>query len=296
MKKNFIWLFGNINHFIRKSFKDNISAIAGQTTFFIILSFVPFVMFAFALLSYFHVPTQLLEHYYVDVLPREVMEYIRNIVNDAYPKAVSMAFTSAIIALWSAGRGIHCITQGVFIIYKSPDKKNWFIKRLQASLYTLIMFVTLVISLIVLVISQFFSKFIENFLSTLPYALDVLYAFRYVIMFVVLIVLMTVGLKLLLYSRIRDKKYAKMKCILPGVCITSLGWVILSALISLYVNYFGGFTIYGSLGTAVIVMVWLYFAIMIFLCSMEFNYIYRRKIYDFKFRDLLKKKNDSNLS
>lgn len=288
--KKIVKFAGNVKHFLRKNLTDNISAIAGQTSFFIILSFVPFMMFTFALLSYFNIPAQMFESYYVDAFPENVSEYLKNIIYDAYPTAVELAFTSAIIALWSAGRGIYCITQGVFIIYKKPDRKNWFFKRLKATVYTLIMFIVLLLSLIVLVVSQFFSDLIVEYLSSLPYSLDVLYAFRYIIMFVLLVILIALALKLVLYTRIKEKKYAKLKCLLPGVIMTSLGWIVLSVLISLYVDFFDGFTLYGSLTTAVIVMVWLYFAMYIFLCGIQFNYIYRKKIYNFKFRNLFKRK------
>ena len=285
----FIIFSGHIKHFLRKNSKNHISAFAGQISFFIILSFVPFFMFVFALLSYFNVPVSVYSVFFVDALPDAVESYLKNIISEAYPQAVKMAFASAIIALWSAGRGIHCIRQAVFVIYKKPDRKNWIFKRFQATIYMLIMFVVLVLAVIVLVISQFFSKYIADLLKKLPYSLGVIYAFRYAIIFFVLTILIAIALKIILIGRVKNKKYIKLKCLLPGAFMTSLGWTVLSVGITVYIRWFGGYVIYGSLATATIIMVWLYFAMYIFLCSNQFNYIYRRKISNFRFRNLFKK-------
>lgn len=288
--KKIIKLAGHIKHFLRKNGKDNISAIAAQSSFFIILSFVPFLLFAVALLSYFRIPTKLFDFNFLSSFPGEVSEYITKIIQESYNTAVGMAFTSAVLALWTSGKGIYSVTQGIFVIYKRRDRKNWFLKRLEASVYTAIMFVVLVLSLVVLVISQFFEEIIIDFLEKLPHSVYVIYGLRYIIMFFVLVILLALSLKLLLYRRLRDKKYTKMKNMLPGAMITALSWTLLSVGISIYVNWFGGFSVYGSLGTAAVVMIWLYFAMYILLCSIQFNYIYRRKISEISFRKLFRKK------
>jgi len=290
MKKPLILIGGHIKHFLRKNGKDNVSAISAQSAFFIILSFVPFLLFAVALLSYFKVPAKLFSLDLLNTLPGDISEYIKKIIQDSYTSAIGMAFTSAILALWSAGRGIFSVTQGVFVIYKRRDRKNWLFKRLEAMLYTLIMFITLVLAIVVLVISEFFSDLIISCIHKLPHSVDVLYGFRYLIMFFIIVILLALALKILLYRRTKDKKYTKLKNMLPGAMITATGWTLLSIGISIYVDWFGGFTIYGSLGTAAVVMIWLYFAMYIFLSSIQINYIYRRKIHDFSVRKLLRKK------
>ena len=40
---------------------------------------------------------------------------------------------------------------------------------------------------------------------------------------------------------------------------------------SVYIDYFGGFSMYGSLTSIVIVMIWLYFCMYIFFCGALVN-------------------------
>ncbi len=284
MKKS-VKLVGHIKHFIRKNGSDKISAIAGQSAFYIILSFVPFLMFAFALLSYFGVSSNWYYEYISMWVPSNINEYIGGIIDNAYESAVSMAYFTIITALWSSGRGIYSITEGVLTIYKSSRNKNWFVKRLQAMLYTFIMFVVIVLSMVVLVLGEFFQNSIISLLSNLSYVVYVIYILRYVIMFVILVVLIAFALKSLLYFNIKDKSMASFRMQLPGAILLSLSWIILSAVISIYTNYFGGFSLYGSLGVAAVIMIWLYFAMYLFLCSIQFNYIYRFRIHKLFFKN-----------
>lgn len=269
---------GHILHFIRKNGRDNISAVSGQSAFYIILSFVPFLMFAFAILSYLGLSSDWYNHYISNFLPIHIDEYVSNIIRSAYDSAVSMAFTTIIVALWSAGRGIYSITQGILVIYKSAFHKNWLVKRLLAMFYTLIMFICIVLSFGMLILAQVFNDVILQLVPDIPYFVNVLYGLRYIIFFILLVLLLSIALKSLLYFNIADKELASFRMQLPGAMFAALSWTLLTAGMSLYVKVFGGFSLYGSLGTAAIIMIWLYFAMYLFLCGIQFNYIYRFKI------------------
>lgn len=275
-------------HFINKSSKDNISAIAGQSAFFIILSFVPFLMFAFAILSFFNIPKGFFDTYLVNVLPEYIGDYLNDIIMSSYESAVGVAFTTIVLALWSAGKGIYSVTDGIRRIYGLPDKHNWFVKRLFSMGYTFLMFLVIFSTFVILVISKFFQNIIEPYIKEAPRAVIVLYGMRYIITFVLIVILIALALKIFLRSRVKDKRLAKFRLQLPGAIMTAVIWTVMSELISIYVKYYGGFSIYGSLTTAAIIMVWLYFTMLIFLYCVQFNYIYRLKIYQYRVKDLFR--------
>lgn len=280
---------GHIVHFINKSSRDNISAIAGQSAFFIILSFVPFLMFAFAILSFFNIPKSLFDSYLGNILPEYISSYINQIIYSSYKSAVGVAFTTIILALWSSGKGIYSITEGIRVIYKLPNRHNWFVKRILSMGYTFLLFIVVLLAFTVFVLSKFFESIIEPYIKKMPSVVVVLYGLRYFIMFVIIVLLIAIALKLYLRGRVYDKAFAKFRLQLPGAIFTAVIWTIMSELISIYVKYFGGFSVYGSLTTAAVIMVWLYFTMLIFLYSVQFNYIYRTKIYNFRFRDFVRK-------
>ena len=279
-----------VKYFLDKCSDDNISAIAGQSAFFIILSFVPFLMFAFAILSFLNIPQVIFDSYIENNLTSDVGMYLEQIINSSYASAASVALVTIIAALWSSGKGVYSVTEGIRVIYNLPNKHNWLIKRIFSAGYTFLMFVVLILAIIVSLISNFFQDSIEPYIKTLPYAVTVLYGLRYLIMFVLVVLMIALALKVYLRSRVEDKRYAKFRVQLPGAILTAFIWTLLSKGINIYVELFNGFSIYGSIATAAVIMIWLYFTMYVFLCCVQFNYIYHEQIYNFKLRNLIKTK------
>lgn len=279
-----------VKYFLDKCSDDNISAIAGQSAFFIILSFVPFLMFAFAILSFLNIPQVIFDSYIENNLTSDVGMYLEQIINSSYASAASVALVTIIAALWSSGKGVYSVTEGIRVIYNLPNKHNWLIKRIFSAGYTFLMFVVLILAIIVSLISNFFQDSIEPYIKTLPYAVTVLYGFRYLIMFVLVVLMIALALKVYLRSRVEDKRYSKFRVQLPGAILTAFIWTLLSKGINIYVELFNGFSIYGSIATAAVIMIWLYFTMYVFLCCVQFNYIYHKQIYNFKLRNLIRTK------
>ena len=61
-----------------------------------------------------------------------------------------------------------------------------------------------------------------------------------------------------------------------GAAFSAVGWMILSWIFSVYLDIFKGFSsMYGSLTTIVLIMLWLYFCMYILLLGGEVNMILR---------------------
>ncbi len=277
-------LLGKIKYFLSKSKEDNISAIAAQSAFFLVLSIVPFLMFAFAVLSYFNIPREFYETYIQGVFVDDWGDKLKSIVDTTYANSIGIAFTTIIVALWSAGKGLYSITDGINRIYKIEYKRVWIIKRIYAMGYTLLMFLVMVLTVGLLIVTEFFDNQLRPFIKNLPYILGIIYTLRYFVVFAALLLLVSLAIKLYLRNKVDDKRWAKFRLQLPGVFLTALCWLGLSYGIRIYVKYFNGFSIYGSLTSIAVIMIWFYFSMYILLYGIQFNYINRREIYNFRFR------------
>lgn len=68
----------------------------------------------------------------------------------------------------------------------------------------------------------------------------------------------------------------QLKVQLMGAAFSAVGWMIVSWIFSVYLNIFKGFSsMYGSLTTIVLIMLWLYFCMYILLLGGEVNVILR---------------------
>lgn len=276
-----IILIKNIKKILKKNFEDNIPAIAAQSAFFIVLSFVPFLIFALAIVTRFGISQseimRLFEGVFVD---ESVSRWLGRILTESYSTATGVAITTVILALWSAGKGIYSITEGIRRIYKLPNRYNWFVKRIFSMAYTILMLLAIVLTMIGLVMTELANSFIMPVIEDMPFVFNLLYSLRYLLVFALVSLLIAFALKMFLRRRVEDKRYASFKVQLPGAIITSVGWVVLSKGISIYVNYFNGFNIYGSLGSFAVVMVWMYFSIYIMVIGIQINYMYCKIIYE----------------
>ena len=81
-----------------------------------------------------------------------------------------------------------------------------------------------------------------------------------------------------LYKYVPNRKGSLIRE-LPGALFAAIGWQAFSMLYSLYINHSVRFTaMYGSLGTIVFAMLWLYFCISIVFYGAELNTFIEKQI------------------
>lgn len=273
-----------------KCIHDNIFAIAGQSAFFIILSAVPLSMFIVSLLQNLHIPIEFIERGLKSVFSEELVRQISVFLNSAYENAVGISLVTLVVTLWSAAQGIHAITNGLNRVYTAYENRNWFFLRIRAMIYTIAFFVIILISLVIIVLGSTINELLTPYLGYLPDIVEMIYHLRYVIIFLFLMFLFA-----LIYrnfpniSRAEHREYG-LKYQLPGAFLCTVSWYVLSFGISVYVDDFNGFSIYGGLTRLAVVMIWIYFCMVCLMICAEINYVYHDQIKSFSIKKLLKRK------
>ena len=79
---------------------------------------------------------------------------------------------------------------------------------------------------------------------------------------------------------------------LPGGVACALSWYVFSFFLSVYVNHFQGFGMYGSMTTVTLLMLWLYVCMYIFLVCAEAN-LFFGELFDRLLRGRRRRKNDT---
>ena len=279
-----IKIIGHIKYFLNKCSRDNISAIAGQSAFFLILSFVPFVMFLIAMAVLLFGDPSRFKPDDNSLLTRRI-EYL----DESCSKSTHAVWISAIIALWSAGKGMYIITDGILRIYRLPIKGLWVVRRIYAMGYTIVMLILLLISFAFVVLNSMLTFLLSDEVRKLPGVTYTLYALRYVLIIIVLSVAMTFALKMFLYLRLENKQYCRFKVLFPGMLFTNIAWVVLNIGMNIYLSYFGS-SLYGQLGAIIYMLMWIYFSMYLLLYGIQIDYIYREAFLRFSFKNLFKPK------
>ena len=146
-----IWkVIGNVKAFSEKCRQDKISAYSAQAAFFIILSMIPFLMVFSSLLQYTSVTKGTLQMVVVRVMPEYVSPFLVSLIDEVYNRSMGIISVTAVMAVWSAAKGVQYITDGLNSVNDLDETRNWFILRLWAAVYTVIFLIAIVFTMLVL--------------------------------------------------------------------------------------------------------------------------------------------------
>lgn len=271
-----------LKEIIQKIKSDHVTAFASQGAFFIILSFFPFVMFLMTLIRVLPVEQEYITKYLITLLPENLNEYIVNIVNELYTKASSTVVSlSVVAAIWSAGRGVMAISNGLNKVYEVKESRNYLLTRILSSVYTLIFALGLILSLLILVFGNKLYHMMESKAGIILWLMDFILSFRNAFGLVFFTVIF-----LLIYCAIPNRK-SKIRNELPGAFLAAVSWITISYAFGIYVDKISDFSyMYGSLAGIVIAMLWLYFCMIMVFVGAEFNYALSKYVMVSKKEDL----------
>ena len=244
-----VWkVIAGIRTFIGKCKEDDISAYAAQSAFFIVLSLIPFVMLFISLVQYTPVTEGMILESVNRLMPNYISPFLIGIIHEIYNDSIGIVSAAAVAAVWSAAKGIQYLTNGLNKVYDIEETRNWLFLRFRAILYTVMLVVAIVASLTLLVFGNSLQHLFAEYLPIVADITQGVLRLRALILLAVLILFFAM-----------------------------VGWYSLSFGISVYVDYFNGFSMYGSLTTMILVMLWLYFGIYILLVCAEVNNIYEER-------------------
>ena len=254
--------------FFDKCKEDNISAFAAQSAFFIVLSLIPFLMLFTSFVQYTPVTESMVMTLIHRVMPSYIAPFLIGIIHEIYNNSVGLVSAAAVMAVWSAAKGIQYLTNGLNSVYDIEETRNWIVLRFRAILYTLMLVVAIVVSLTLMVFGNSLQYLIVQYLPIVAHITQGILSMRSLILLAVLMLFFCTMFKML------PNRKAAFRSQLPGSIMGAVGWSLLSFGLSVYVDYFNGFSMYGSLTTIILVMLWLYFGIYILLVCAEVNNIY----------------------
>ena len=262
-----------ITAIIRKVKEDQLSIYSAQASFFIILSLIPFCML-FISLAQFFLPagTEELLQNFIIILPPSLIPYANDILHELFTAgATPIISTSAVVALWSASKGIMSIENALHEIYDIIPRHGYLVRRLRCGIYTLVFMIILIISMALLIFGPALSAPLVKLLPVLRRLITLLFSFRALIAVLLFVVCFSGLYRLLSGTRL------SLGHNLPGVLFTTVGWLVFSQGYSYYVSNFSNYTyLYGTLGAIARMMLWVYFCITILLIGGEINILLYR--------------------
>lgn len=276
---------------LEKCKRDNIGACAAQTAFFLMMSIVPLFMFFITLIQYTPISKAMLLTWVHKYLPAYTEPVIITILDEVYSKSTGILSTTAVIAIWSAAKGIHYLSNGLDEVHEVQEKPNWFLMRIRAVFYTFVFMLAIILFMVILVFGHSLEEPLMQYVPIVGNILSAVLDFRLLIITPIMLITVIMAFQFLPDHKSRSGHGYSIKFHnqLPGAALCTTAWYLFSLGVSIYVGVFNGFSMYGSLATIVLMMFWIYFCIYILLFCAEINQFYYDDI-EFYWRKLHNKK------
>ncbi|AQS53404.1 hypothetical protein BW727_101034 [Jeotgalibaca dankookensis] len=248
---------------------------AAELAYYVLLALFPLLLALANFIPFLPIPTdQVLEYVELGV-PDQVATIILPILEGYLEGGNGGAISiGIIISLWPASKAFTVFQRVLNQVYDADERKNFIISRI-FSFLTVLLMVSLVGA--VAFIFVFGREILELIQSLIPIdILGIITAFEYfrwIVAFGILIIIMT-----FIYYFIPNVKWP-LKYAVPGAILTTLGFLLVSQLFSLYISLAGGASIgTGTIGVFIVLMIWLYLLGIVFILGGVLNVI----IYDYK--------------
>lgn len=257
--------------FVKEIQKESLVNKASSLSYSFMMAIFPSIIFLFTLIPY--IPIQNFQNQLMSLiallLPKNAYLAFEttfvDIVKNQNGKLLSVGF---ILALFFSTNGTHKLMQAFNKSSLVTESRSWIKQRLVALNLTLLTAFALIVGVGVMVIGEFI---INGVKSTLRFNDSSFWIYLVAISrwaIIVGVYFVTISI-LYRYGPSNPKKW---KFFSPGSWLATTLAIITSIGFTYYINNFGNYNkVYGSIGTLLVIMVWLYLNAIIILIGFELN-------------------------
>jgi membrane protein len=253
--------------------EDDLNGLSAQLAYFFLLSLFPLLIVLFTLLPYIPIPHQNMLGVIREFAPANTMDLIEKNVSYVITHRNGGLLSFGIIGtIWSASNGINAIMRAFNKAYNVQESRSFIVSRGMAILLTFGMIFVFILAIVI----PIFGKEIGIFLfSQLGYRTEFLKLWNMLSWAVSAIILFLIFTGLYWIA-----PNVKLRCrsAFPGAIFATIGWIISSLGLSFYVGKISNYSLtYGSIGTIIVLMIWLYISAFIIILGGEINAFYSEK-------------------
>ncbi len=250
--------------------RDILPVRAKAIAFNLFLAIFPGLIFLFTLIPY--IPIDGLQASLVsllnDVLPEDVFFFIKETIEDTVlNRRASLLSVGILFTLFIASNGVIGMIDSFNKSYDTFHDRNFITKRWVALKLTLLLSTLLFSSIVVIILGD---ELLHLILDTLGVDTDFNYILFTTLRYLTILLLFFLGISTIYYYGPAVKK--KWSFVSPGSTLATVLCILISLGFSYFVNNFGGYNkLYGSIGTIIALLFWIYFNALALLVGFELN-------------------------
>lgn len=254
----------------KRVWQDNVGLVSAGVAYYGFLAFVPLLGLIVLVYGLVADPQTVVENVrtMAIVLPPDVA----GLVSDQLIAAVKATketkgvgvIVALLVALYGGTNGAGAIVSALNIAYEEKEKRSLGRFYLLASIITLSAVLLAVVALVATTMLAFLGSLVPG-IST-----GLLHAGR--IAGYLVLMLAAAAVAATLYRFAPSREHARWSWITPGSLFAAIAWLLLSLLFSFYVTTVTDYnTTYGSLGTVIVLLTWIYLSAYALVVGAELN-------------------------
>ncbi len=252
---------------VRRWFDHHVARDSAALSYYLLFALFPLLIFLNNLVGLLSFDLDGLLRALDRVVPREVVDLVgQYLVYVSRVSSRTLMWFSLVFTIYFPYRAVNALFLSVRKAYDAGPPAQLLRYQLRVMLYTLLLVFTIALSIGLSAVGRRALEFVSNYIYLSDAAIRLWSWLRFVALGAVLFAMIA-----LLYVLALDQRSFR-RGIWPGVLASLVAWVGLSLLFSLYVEHAANYSlIYGSIGTIVVLLLWLYLSAVMLILGAEFN-------------------------
>lgn len=252
---------------LRRYFVHDVGRQGAALAYYLLFMLFPFLIFLSSLLGLLELDVSGIMRSLGSLLPAGVLEVVESyLYYVSHTSSTAMLWFGLVFSIYFPMRAADCLMHAVRRAYHLPQPKNQLLYMLKVLLYTVFLLVTIALTLALATVGRAVLEFAGRFVVVPRGFIDLWTDLRFLVLGGVMFA--AVGL---LYAAAQDSRQPARN-VVPGVLIALVGWMVVSAAFSFYVENFANYSvIYGTLGTVIVLMMWLNLSAVVLIMGAEVN-------------------------
>ena len=240
---------------------------AAALAYYLLFMLFPFLIFLSSLLGLLDLDISSITRSLEALLPAGVLEVVETYLSYvSHTSSAAMLWFGLVFSIYFPMRAADCLMHAVRRAYHLPQPKNQILYMAKVLLYTVFLLVTIALTLALVTVGRQALQFAGRFVVVPEAFIELWSDLRFLVLGAVMFA--AVGL---LYAAAQDARQ-RPGAIVPGTLIALVGWMVVSAAFSFYVENFANYSvIYGALGTVIVLMMWLNLTAVALIMGAEVN-------------------------
>ncbi len=247
--------------------KVDVTGLGSQLAFFFLLALFPLLIFIFTLLPYLDLDQSQIFLFIREYAPASVASLIEDTVGEVLNnRNGGLLSIGALATVWSASKGMNALTKALNRSYFTEESRSFVLARSMSVVFTVMLIAVLVVALVLPVFGEQIGVLAFSYFGLEEGFLKMWGKLRWGIPPVLIFSVFS-----LIYWLVPDLKI-RLRSVIPGAAIATIGWILTSLGFSFYVSNYGSYAnTYGSIGAIIVLMMWLYLSAIILMLGGQIN-------------------------